>query len=209
MVCLGAAGLPGGPGGCRQVVYVVLLGAVARGTLQLNGDVLNAVISLDYLVHTLENLVIGSGIIGGHQDVGRERLAAGGYGPDVDVVDYGNAFNLLQVAAQLVHVYVGGRALQQNVQHRNYQAPGVVHNEQGNEHAEDGVYYHPLKGHNHYCGDNNGNGTQQVCQNVLEGSLHVHAMLGRPVKYPGGGKVHKKSAYTHNEHRKPVYVNFL
>ena len=119
---------------------------------------------------------------------------------NVYVVDQGHAVHLLQLAAQPVNVYVLRRALQQHVYHSHNKASRVVHDEQGDEHAEYRVDYHPPGRQNHDGGNYDGHGAEQVCEHVLERALHVHAVLRRAVENPGGQDVDQQTARADYQH---------
>ena len=44
---------------------------------------------------------------------------------------------------------------------------------------------------------------------MLECALDVHAVLRRPMQYPGGSKVYQEPAKADNKHRQPIYMNIF
>ena len=79
------------------------------------------------------------------EDVCGECFVAWRECPDVDVMNKGDTLNILQFTAKLIHVNMFGRTFKQHMDNLGKQAPTTDKNENGDDHADNGIGKRPAE----------------------------------------------------------------
>ena len=110
-------------------------------------------------------------IAGLDHHMGGEVLVAWGQCPGVDIMYERYAFDFLQRTAEAVHVQSTRYALQDNVEYLYGKPDGGYQDKRRNENTKDGIDDIPAVKEGDRAGNDDGNGTKEVCHNVPEGAF--------------------------------------
>ena len=179
---------------------VVGFGAGVLGSLELDGDVGDAEAlggdGLKVFQHTLAaGRLVG---VGGH--VGAEDFVTGGDGPDVEVMDAGDAFDGLDAAAQRFDVDVAGGMLHGDMNRLTGDPGTAPEDEGGDADAHRRVYDEPAEGKHKGAADDDDDELDGVGGDVDVGGLDVEAVRGGAAEDHGGGDLGDESGGGNQEH---------
>lgn len=128
-----------------QVIHVMVLGTTLRRSFQLQGDVLDAEVmggDVPQASPQFSQVALKCGI---DKDVTRKHVVAGREAPDVNVVDEGDAFYILDLTTEVVHIDVFGSAFEQHVNYFPKEAPCAEQDQDADNDTQDGVGERPSK----------------------------------------------------------------
>ena len=118
----------------------------------------------------------------------------------MNIVNQRHAFNVLNIAAEFVHVYVRGRTFHEHPEYPGYETPRTDKDENSDYHAYIVVGGVPVQSSNQNAGDNHAYGGQHIGNNMLKNSLHVLVVLRGTMEYPSGDYVDSEADSADDQH---------
>src|SRR3954447_1318268 len=139
-----------------------------------------------------------------NNDVRREHRNSAGNRPGVQVMDVDNAAYSQHVLPYFVKVDAARSGLQQHVDDLAQQRPGARNDQHDDAERSDRVERCPAGDQDQYGGNDHGQRTNEVSQDLEVGAAHVQALGLRRTQHQQAGQIGKHTDDGYNEHQAAI-----